>query len=118
MDDIAKDRVLKTIASFLTILDANTNEYSNSLNKDTDKNTYKRIDIHLQMFTYLLSNEAKLFILTYKKFRNSVQKKISEFREDDKVKENNKFMSIMDEINRYIFHLNLEDEFLELRLNV
>ena len=48
------------------------------------------------------------------KFLKILYNKINEFIEYNKVKNNNKFISIINKINNFIIQINLGEEFLEL----
>ncbi len=104
MDEKKRKKVIHTITEFIN----KTIE-----NPDTDK----KIDIIIELYTYLLTKDAKFLIIKYKKFRDSVKYKISEFSLNNKIKNNDNFMSIANEVNSFILKLNCEDEFLELKLN-
>ncbi len=104
MDAKKQKKVIHTITEFIN----KTIE-----NPDIDK----KIDIIIELYTYLLTKDAKCLIIKYKKFRDTVKYKISEFSLNNKIKNNDNFMSIVNEVNSFILKLNCEEEFLELKLN-
>ena len=102
MDEVRKDRIINIIKKLL-----------NKINEIQDDN----IDLHIELFTYLLSPDAKLFMSIYKKFRATVHTKISKFRKDIIVQDDYNYLAILDKVNKFILQINMEDEFLELKLN-
>jgi len=104
MDEKKQKKIIHTITEFIN----KTIE-----NPDIDK----KIDIIIELYTYLLTKDAKFLIIKHKHFRATVKYKISEFSLNNKIKNNDNFISITNEVNSFILKINTEEDFLELKLN-